>query len=56
MSKEKVEVTIVLRVKFIPDISWWDALKLRLAGGHAIRETIEQTTKQMEKEIGEFKK
>ncbi len=39
MKAQKLE--IVISVKMVTDISWFDAIKLRLSGGQAIREFIE---------------
>ncbi len=38
--------TIVVTVKMETDISFWDALKLRLAGGQAIQKFIETRVKE----------
>ena len=33
--------TITVKIKFVTNISWFDALKLRLAGREAVKEFIE---------------
>ena len=38
---------IVVRIKFVTCISFWNALKLRLAGGKAIKEFIDAKLERM---------
>ncbi len=45
---ESNTITVQLKLKMITDISWLDALKLRLAGGSYIRKHIENRFKKME--------
>jgi len=35
------ELTVTVKIKFVTEISWLSALKLRLAGGEAIKELME---------------
>ncbi len=46
---EPSTITVQLKLKMITDISWLDALKLRLAGGSYIKEFIENRFKEIEK-------
>lgn len=41
MRREDQEIGIKVRINFLTDISLWNALKLRLAGGKVIKEFID---------------
>jgi len=45
---------VVITIKMVTDISWFDAIKLRLAGGRTIQNLIEkQITPKVEKEVND---